>query len=427
MTKTIKNSSLEIKTPQAIVHVKHTITLRQYKLWIILLQRYRDAFEANEEPDKHGFLRISKSELTDFLGYEPVKEELKNDFEKLRREPIIVNYLEKDGTAVMHGMGFLSEWKVSTKAIRFKVPSLLQEVMQGLDQPRAIFQLINWDIFNHFTGKYEAVIYKLCRDYVGVKKTPYMTVQEFREYMGLKDGEHAEFKALNRRVIDMPLSRINESNLSDITADVVFKRDGRKVLGLYFLVERKKQQSIPFPELEENPAFKFAKITIQASTQAEYLALRSPEEITLCIERANEYGEELSKKGKDAPNYGGLYRKAITEGWHTAMIEKTIQKEAKEKQIQQKKQAEELKAKSENFKAEEEEKRKLDLLSEFHSLDEKEQEGIRAIFEKQSITFVSNAWKKAKEKNSTPENEPRFKVDFVKFYETYKANLRLDV
>jgi hypothetical protein len=427
MIKQTKKTSLEIKAPQAIVHVKHTITLRQYKLWVILLQRYRDAFEANEEPDKHGFLRISKSELTGFLGYEPVKEELKNDFEKLRREPIIVNYLEKDGTAVMHGMGFLSEWKVSTKAIRFKVPSLLQEVMQGLDQPRAIFQLINWDIFNHFTGKHESVIYKLCRDYVGVKKTPYMTLEEFKEYMGLKQEEYKEFMDLNKWVIKNSLKKINLSELSDITVDVAFKRDGRKVLGLYFVVERKKQQSIPFPELEENPAFKFAKITIQASTQAEYLALRSPEEITLCIERANEYGEELSKKGKDAPNYGGLYRKAITEGWHTAMVEKTIKKEAKEKQIQQEKQAEELKSKAQNMKAEEEEKRKLDLLSEFHSLDEKEQEGIRAIFEKQSITFVSNAWKKAKEKSSTPENEPRFKVDFVKFYETYKANLRLDV
>jgi hypothetical protein len=40
--------------------------------------------------------------------------------------------------------------------------------MRGLDLPKAMFSLISWDIFNHFTGKHEAIIYKLCKDYIGV-------------------------------------------------------------------------------------------------------------------------------------------------------------------------------------------------------------------------------------------------------------------
>jgi len=85
-----------IKAPQAIVHVKHSITLRQYKLWVILLNKFRDCYEINEEKDEKGFFKISKKEIREYIGYEPVKDELKVDFEGLRKEPIIINYLEKD-------------------------------------------------------------------------------------------------------------------------------------------------------------------------------------------------------------------------------------------------------------------------------------------------------------------------------------------
>lgn len=329
MTKLIKKplkDNLDIKAPQAVVHIKHRISLRQYKYWIVLLQYYRELFEAKEEPNEDGFYRMPKTRLTEYLGYEPVQSELKTDFESLRREPIIINYLEKDGTPAVHGMGFLSEWKITSKTIAFRLPSFLQDVMKGLDQPRAIFQLLNWQIFNHFTGKYEAIIYKLCRDYRGVGRTPYIPLNEFREYMGLKSTEYENFKRLNVRVINEPCARINESPVSDIEVTPEFERNGRKIIGLRFLVKSKQQQSIPFPEMEQNEAFRFAKVHIETSTQLEYLAIRSPEEIELCIERANEYGEEQAKKGASIKEYGAVYRKAISEGWHVAQQQKKAQK-----------------------------------------------------------------------------------------------------
>lgn len=314
-----------IKAPQAIVHVKHSITLRQYKLWVILLKKFRDCYETEDEKDENGFLKISKEEIREYLGYEPVKDELKIDFEGLRKEPIIINYLEKDGTPVMHGMGFISEWKISSKTVRFRIPSFLEEVMRGLDEPKAIFQLLNWQIFNHFSGKYEAIIYKLCRDYIGVKRTPYMTIQEFRDYIGIKPKEYSEFMRLNQFVISGPCKKINQSDISDIEVNPEFKREGRKVLGLYFKVSSKSQTTIPFTDYEPNPAFQFSKITIEPIVQNEYLKIRTSEEISLCIERANEYAEEQTKKGKPV-NYGGVYRTAITEGWHIQYAEKKIKK-----------------------------------------------------------------------------------------------------
>lgn len=410
--KLTETSSTYIKAPQSIVHIKHTISLRQYKIWIILLQRFRDFSIAGEKPDERGFYRLSKSELEEFLGYEPVKEELKADFEKLRKEPIIINYLEKDGTPTTHGMGFISEWKVSTKAIRFRIPSFLEDVMNGLDKPKAIFQLLNWQIFNHFTGKYEAIIYKLCRDYVGVKNTPYMTVQEFREYVGLKPTEYKEFMDLNKFVIKSPVAKINSSELSDIEVECQYKREGRKILGLYFEVTKKNQTSIPFPELEQNSAFRFSKVHIEASTQAEYLALRSPEEIELCIERANEYGEGETGKGKE-PNYGAIYRKAITEGWHTSYADKKAKQEAIEaaKQREERKAAE---AAKQEAKKNEEIKAWLDAtLAAFDSLPEERKTELRTAYAATLADITRKSFEKQAEKS------PLHRMKFAKFAEQY--------
>ena len=59
--------------------------------------------------------------------------------------------------------------------------------MKGLDDAKAIFHLLHWEIFSSFNGKYEAILYKLCKDYVGVQRTPYMSIDDFRHYIGLQD------------------------------------------------------------------------------------------------------------------------------------------------------------------------------------------------------------------------------------------------
>jgi hypothetical protein len=43
--------------------------------------------------------------------------------------------------------------------------------------------------------------------------------------------------------------------------------------------------------------------------------MRSPAEIQLCIERANAYGEQQEKQGKQV-DFGKLYATAIKSGWH---------------------------------------------------------------------------------------------------------------
>ena len=302
----------DIKTPQELVHIKHKITLLQYKYWVLMLRAYREAYEesggALADSD---FCYLPMAKLAEHLGYEPKTSEVERDLEAIRKEAIIFNVLEKDGQKGKTGRGFISEWYVSSNRIGVVFPPMIRRAVENLDNRDSIFHLLNWSIFNSFTGKYEAVLYKLCKDYVGTGRTPYMPLEKFRGYMGIKDSEYPDFKRLNQWVISGPVKRINESELADITIEPEFKREVRKIIGLWFKVAAKKQTALDFGD---DPAFRFAKVTVSLAQQNKYLEAKGSELVELSIQRANEYAEAQEKAGKEV-NLGALYRKAIDEDW----------------------------------------------------------------------------------------------------------------
>ena len=129
--------------------------------------------------------------------------------------------------------------------------------------------------------------------------------------MGVQAHEYPDFKRLNQWVVSGPVKRINESDVSDITIKPEFKRETRKVVGLWFHVAPKTQTMMDFGD---DPAFRFAKITVALAQQKKYLDEKGAEQVELCIQRANEYGEKQEAQGKSV-DYGAIYRKAIEENW----------------------------------------------------------------------------------------------------------------
>lgn len=334
-----------LKTPQSLVHISHSITLRQYKYWVLLAMEFKEQ-DGKVTPDQFGFHTMRMDKLKDLLGYMPNKTELWNDLEALKNETIKFNILGKDGEKEKYGSGFISEWTVSNSFIRFKLPSFLIKAIRDSNSNNSIFSLINWRIFNHFPGKYDAILYKLCKDYVGVRRTPEMTVNEFREYMGLEPHEYPEFMRLGSTVINKPIKKINDSPMSDINVEPHYARQGRKVVGLHFKVELRAQQlehviqekdvadiaeSLSDDQLK-NMAFRDSRIPISPKVMARYLALRSPDEIHMCIEKANIYADFELANGRDV-NFGKIYSTSITEGWHEEIIAQSTSKQKKIKEL----------------------------------------------------------------------------------------------
>lgn len=323
-----KNSNdLIAKTNQALIHIEHTISMMEYKLWFICLMTYRNYFEIDKQKDADGFYYLTRSELAEMVGYRPKKEDLINMMENLRLQPIRLNFFEKDGQAFDHrfrGMGFVSEWDVGDKNIGFKFPPLLEKVIEGDEQARELFVLLNWNIFNSFTGKYEGIIYKLCKDYIGVGKTPKMSIEQYRRYLGLQDKDYKDTRDFNKRCINDPIKLINNNELSDITVSVDFLRTGRKIQGVQFLANYKSSKKITiFDEFKPHEAFKKSKIYINPEDHSRYLSLFDSESIEKIINRANEYIESLEQKGAKKINIGAIYNKAFNEKWGLDVIPKS--------------------------------------------------------------------------------------------------------
>lgn len=255
--------------------------------------------------------------FSELLGYTPKKQEIWNDLEKLSHQTISVNFLEKDGkSAVNYGANYMAEWAVSNSYVKFKYPSFFISVAENFIEFKRLFLQLNWEIFNSLTGKYEAIIYKLCKDYLhsGGKRTPNFTIDSFREYMGIKENEYQDFKALNRRCIAQPVKKINENILSDILVTANFIKTGKTITGLFFSTEHKSQQSLPIETMEGDSPFRFARVPIPPSLQDKYLKSHTAEEATLCIEAANMWIDEKLKAGETV-NHGKAYRSALDNDW----------------------------------------------------------------------------------------------------------------
>lgn len=400
----------EIKTPQALIHIQHKISLLQYKYWILMIRELRRQIDEKIQPDEKGFRTVSMRIIEEALGYRPNKTELWNDLQALKNETIVYNVLEKDGGTMKKGSGFILEWGVTNHRIVFKLPSFIEDLVKGLDEPKAIFQALNWEIFNSISGKYQANIYKLCRDYIGIGGTPYMELEAFRDYMGIKPHEYKEFRDLNKWVISGPVKDINKSDLCDLTIEIDWEKKGRKVLGLRFLVRSKQQSLMPFAEFEQHPAFRLAKATIDFQTQQKYLEIRPAAEIEQCIVRANDYAAQQEKAGKSV-NYGAVYRKAISEGWHATLVEK----EAKARQTASRKskteevlEAKEKEAAKENESVQE---MMIEAFKRFADVPEDQKDEIREAFR---ATLKAAPLRKSFDKQG--EEAPLVRSQFAEFF-----------
>jgi lipase chaperone LimK len=82
----------------------------------------------------------------------------------------------------------------------------------------------------------------------GYGETPFISVDEFRELMGVGEDEYESFARLNEKVIKKAISEINA--LSDLAVTVRFERKMRKIDALKFCVNRRMEMVLPFANLE---------------------------------------------------------------------------------------------------------------------------------------------------------------------------------
>lgn len=395
-----------VKTPQELVHIKHNISAVQYKYWFILIKIFQEFLSSGVEPDKDGFYSVPIAELEKMMGYDLRRKYLKDDLFALSGTAIAFNYLEKNGKEVFYGASFLPEFKVYSKTLKFILPSFIKNILMGDEEIKKMFLVMDWNIFNSFNGKYEAIIYKLCKDYIGVGKTKYFTIEAYRDYIGLKDDEYISTDDFTKRCLRNPVKKINENELSDIIITIVYKKQGRKLIGLHFEMEYKKDKPVlEIAPLEPNPAFEKCLIPINPQKQIEYLTRYSEEQIKAIINYVNAQNEQ-----KEIKNLGGYYAKAFENGWGLDNWEAEQKAKAEEEEKKRQEKAKrEAKRKAEQEAKEREEQEKAErerCFAVFEALPIEEQEAILDQVEAETMPFMANLFKKDRKNGLKPYRKP---------------------
>lgn len=241
----------DVVKSSAAIHSSNSISLLERKVWNCLLANAYDKL-INSEVHK-----ISIKELADLLNYSSNNYDyLKETLERLISTVVSWNILSKQKEE-WSATSLLASATIKDRTIYYSYSPFLREKLYN----PTMYARINFSLQNKFSSKYALALYELCADYYDAKRlqgeTPYIPLDKFRELMGVNRNEYVEFKRLSKRVIYDPIEEI--TSLSDFTIQPLFKREGRKIEALKFIIKTKEiikshniTKILPAPLLQKN-------------------------------------------------------------------------------------------------------------------------------------------------------------------------------
>jgi plasmid replication initiation protein len=220
----------EILKPSATIHIEHRISMIEQQVWNKLFQ---NAFRDMKE---NGIFKISVKELVSFFPYEYKNiNHLKKSLKQLVETSVEFNVFEKDKKE-WGIFSLLSEAKIKDGICTYAYTSTLKDLMMSKD----MYTKVNLLIQQEFVSKYSLFIYELCLDYHKIKQTPMMELEEFRHFLGMKDGLYSEFKEFNKFVLKPAVKEINKK--TELFVEIERGKTGRKISGIKFLISKNKKQ-----------------------------------------------------------------------------------------------------------------------------------------------------------------------------------------
>lgn len=234
----VTESTYELKKHSAVSQISNRISLIQRKSYNAFLYFARE--QAIENPDLDMY-SVTLTKLRTFGGLQ-IKDakHIQDSLKELMSIVVDYNILGKDKQAEWGAFTLLSEVKVSGGEVSYAFPP---SIKNALLNPR-MYARINIAITRGLTSKYSLALYELARDYVNVS-IPRMTIKNFRDLMGLDDGQYDNFPDFRRRVIETAVDEINLK--TDLQIGVEYIKDGRKVIGLQFNVREQTVASDGIP------------------------------------------------------------------------------------------------------------------------------------------------------------------------------------
>ena len=332
----------EVIKASPAIQIESKITHLQRRAWNVLLA---NAYNELPTAEVH---RVNVAELAKKLGFNSKKlDYLKETLEALVDCKVKWNLLNKDNREKWGVASLLSEVDIENGVCTYAFTPYLR---YKLYNPR-IYARLNLQMQDRFTSRYALILWEVCFDYFDIARkegeTPFISLETFKELIGLDKGEYPVFKFFNRDVIKPAIQEINE--LTGYFVEVEHRRLGRKIGELKFRITKLKQlsgdvsgQETVFADTYDLP--EIARELVEAgvsrkealriaaqewdAVEADALPAENPDFAVYVAEKI-----QIAAHARNVSNPGGFITQAIRENYHDPMLaEELHQKQLQEHQ-----------------------------------------------------------------------------------------------
>ncbi len=305
----------------AAIHIRNDISCLQRKMWNVLLSNaYNDLPSLDIQLHE-----IQIKDLMEEVGFDSKNiAYLKQALEEMVTTKLTWNILDEKGE---------KEWGVSSALASAVISggkcyySYSGHLRQKLYNPE-FYAPVHLGILRRFGSGHALSLYENCLRYRNIAQTPLFSIKVFRDLLGVGgNASYDDFKVLNRAVIKPAMAEVNA--VSDICLDLQLKREKRKVVGIKFLIDQNRQESLPIASTENFNAVVLQKLQetfcLSEKQSKEVMVTNSEERIVAVMSYVeSRYTAGKIQQGKIAP----YFLKTLVRFDHSSAISSIDQKKA---------------------------------------------------------------------------------------------------
>jgi plasmid replication initiation protein len=226
-------SNENLRKHVAAIHTSGELSLLERKMANVFLLNAYDNLLNNRTH------KINVKLLATMLGWDESNNttRLKAALEVLASTPVTFNEM-KDGKESWKVMSMISFGQIENGICSYRYDEYLAERLYDPE----IYATINLKIQRDIGSGYALSLHENCLRYKTVKSTGWWEIEKFRRLIGAENPHYDDFRRLNAKVIKPSVNEINKVTEIQITPE--FKKEGRKVAFVRFLIKENPQQTL---------------------------------------------------------------------------------------------------------------------------------------------------------------------------------------
>jgi len=229
----MNTNEIIIDKDSSSIQISNKITAIQRKSYNYMLKIAKNEFK--KDPEKQVFTVTAEELLVFFEIGDQNYSRLKNELEILNRTQIRYNILKKNRKSKIFGaFTLISEFEYERGIITYSFPHKIRDMILN---PK-MFGKINLVVIKSLRSRYSIALYELAEDYLNAQ-IPKMTIEKFRDLMGLDEGQYYKFSMFKKYVIDVAVNEINDRENINFTITYELEKIGQKITHIKFIVHKK--------------------------------------------------------------------------------------------------------------------------------------------------------------------------------------------